>query len=45
MALQIVDIAKEIIKLKQDIDEELHDEDQNWTRNDSDERTPHYILR
>jgi hypothetical protein len=45
MALQIVDIAKEIIKLKQDIDEEHHDDDENWTRNDSDVRTPHYILR
>ncbi|KAK3158434.1 hypothetical protein QOZ80_2AG0137190 [Eleusine coracana subsp. coracana] len=36
---EIVDIAKEIIKLKQDIDVEIHDEDQSWAHNDSDVQT------
>ncbi|TVU29289.1 hypothetical protein EJB05_20849 [Eragrostis curvula] len=39
---EIVDIAKEIIKLKQDIDVELHVEDQNWSRSDSDVQAQSY---
>ena len=42
MILQIVDIAKEILKLQQDISVVIHDEeheDQSWLHNDSNVRT------
>jgi hypothetical protein len=32
---QIVDVSEEILRIKQEIDVELHGEDQSWVRNDS----------
>lgn len=39
MVLQIIDIPENILKLKQDIDIELHGEDEPWINNDSSVRT------
>ena len=32
---QIVDVSEDILRIKQEIDVELHGEDQSWVRNDS----------
>lgn len=32
---QIVDVSEDILRVKQEIDVELHGEDQSWVRNDS----------
>lgn len=32
---QIVDVPDDILRIKQEIDAELHGEDQSWVRNDS----------
>uniref|UniRef100_A0A0D9VI76 Eukaryotic initiation factor iso-4F subunit p82 n=1 Tax=Leersia perrieri TaxID=77586 RepID=A0A0D9VI76_9ORYZ len=39
---EIVDIPENILKLKQDIDVELHGEDEHWTHNDSNVQTQSY---
>lgn len=41
----IVDVSKDISELKQDIDVQLHGEDQSWARNDSNVRAFPFFSR